>query len=213
MNRNSNNWWLLYMMNISLFNKFLNNWLSNDLISWNLNSFNSTVSFVLSRSNNIVQLYLFVSFSVELNINIFSLNNWLNISIIVNFFSRSSNSLGSGSFLENWLSVNWLFSFILWLRLLEFNGFFVVNNSLLIDWLSVNFFSRSLDNSVNYFFGILNWSSLYWHIVNLSFTSVNLKLDIFSQNCRLDVFFSNSGFTRYVNRNGFCGGFTINNRL
>lgn len=156
---------------------------------------------------------MFISFSIKLNINIFSLNNWLDISIIINFFTWSSNSLCSSSFLKNRFSINWCFSLILWLRFLKFDGFSIINNSFLNNRLSINFFSWSLDNFINNFFTVFSLSSLYRHIINLCFTSIKLNLYIFSQNGWLNIFFSNSSFTRYINRYWSCRCFSIYNWL
>lgn len=100
-------------MDVSFFYVFLNNRLSDDLVSWYLNSFNSAGVFELSRGNNFFQLNVFVSFSVKLNVYVFSLNNRLDVSVVVNFFSWSGNSLGSGSFLKNRFSVDRSLGFVL----------------------------------------------------------------------------------------------------
>ena len=167
-------------MNFSLFNKILNNWLSNNLISRYLNSFSSCFCIVLWCSCNSFHFNSLIWLSFKLYINIFSLNNWLNICLIVNFFTWSCNSLSSCSFLKHWLSHNRLSSFILWFSFLKFNSFNIINNLSLYNWLSINFFSRSLNSSINNFFSVLNRSSLNWIIINLSLTSINLKLNIFS---------------------------------
>ena len=156
---------------------------------------------------------MFISLSIELNINIFSLYNRLDISIIIYFFSWSSNSLSSCSFLKYRFSIYRFFSLVLWLWLLKFDSFSIVYNSFLDNRLSINFFSRSLNNFINNFFSVLWLSSLYRHIIDLSFTSIKLKLYIFSQNSWLNIFFSNSSFTRYINRYTSCRCFSINNRL
>ena len=117
---------------------------------------------------------MLISLSIEININIFSLYNRLNISIINNFFTRSSNSLSSSSFLNNRFSADRLFSFINRSRFLKFNSFGIINNSFLINRLSINFSCRCFDNFINNLFSIFNRSSLYRHIINLSFTSIDL---------------------------------------
>lgn len=201
------------MMNFSLFNIILNNRLSNNLISRNLNSFCSSTSIVFRLFSNRFHLYSSIRLSFKSNINIFSLNNRLNICLVIYFFTWSSYSLCSSSFLKNWFSHNRLLYFILWFSFLEFNSFNIINNLSLNDRLSINFFSRSLNNSINNFFSVLWLSSLYRHIIDLSFTSIKLKLYIFSQNSWLNIFFSNSSFTRYINRYTSCRCFSINNRL
>ena len=198
-------------MNFSLFNIILNNRLSNDLVGRYLYSFSSGLSLVFNWFNNRFHLNSFILLSLELNINVFSLDNWLNISLVVNFFTRSCYSLSSGSFLENWLSHNRFFSFILRFSFLEFNSFNVVNDLSLNNRLSIDFFGGSSNSFVDGFFSILNRSSLNWIVVNLSFSSVNLKLNIFSQNSRLNILFSNSSSSWNINRNSFSFDFTINN--
>ena len=96
---------------------------------------------------------------------------------------------------------------------MELNCFSVVNYSFLDDWLSVYFFGRSLNNFVDNFFTVLSGSGLYWHVVDLSLSSVELYLNIFGQNSRLDIFFFDGGFTGDVDRYSSGGGLTINNWL
>lgn len=201
------------MMNFSLFNIVLNNWLSNDLVSRNLNSFCSSRGIEFRLFSNRFHLDCSISLSLESNINIFSLNYWLDISLVINFFTRSSNSLCSSSFLKNWLSHYWLFNFILWFSFLEFNSFNVVNDLSLDNRLSINFFSRSSYNFSYNLFIILYRSSLYRSVINLSLSSVNLKLYVFSQYSWLNILFSNGSLSWYINRNSFSFNFIINNRF
>ena len=200
-------------MDFSLFYKILYYWLCNNLICWYLYSFCSCLSIILWGFCYSFHFYSLIWLSLELYIYIFSLNYWLYICLIVDFFTRSSNSLSSCSFLKNWLSHNRLSIFIFWFSLLKFNSFCVINNLSLYNRLSINFFSRCLNSFINNFFGILNRSSLNRTVINLSLTSINLKLYIFSQNSRLNILFSNGGFSRYINRYSFNFSFTINNRF
>lgn len=189
------------MMNFSFFDVVLNHWLSDDLIGWNLDSLLSVSGVVLSLLNDWVHLNSSIFLSLELHINIFSLNDWLNISLVVNFLSRSGNILSSSSFLKNWFSHNWFSGFILRFRFLEVNSFSVVDDLSLDDRLSVVFFGRGLDCSVNSFFREIGWSGLDWHIVNTGFSSINLELDIFSENGWLNVLLSDGSLSWNINRN------------
>ena len=83
------------MMNISLMNILLNNWLSDDLLSRSLNSLNSINSVILGLFNNRVHVNGLILLSIKFNLNVLSLNDWLNVSLIVDFFSWSSDSLRS----------------------------------------------------------------------------------------------------------------------
>ena len=83
------------MMNISLLNIFLNDWLGDDLLGGGLNSLDSILYVKLSLFDNWVLLNDLVFSSVKSNIYIFSLNDWLNESLVVNFSSWSFNSLSS----------------------------------------------------------------------------------------------------------------------
>lgn len=77
----------------------------------------------------------------------------------------------------------------------------------------INLFSWSLNCSCNSLFFISCRSSLYRHINNFCFTSIYLKLNIFSNYSRLYIFFFNSRFTRNSdwNINNFSS--IINNRF
>ena len=200
-------------MDFSLLYIFLYYWLGDDLVGWYLNSFSSGGSVVLRSFGYSFHFYSLVWLSGELYVDIFSLDYWLYISLVVNFSSRSGDCLGSGSLLQNWLSHYWLLDFVLRFCLLKFNSFYVVNNLSLDNRLSVDFFGRSLDDSVDSLFIILNWSGLDRSVVNLSLTSVDLELNVFGQNSRLDILFSNGGFSGYVYRYCFSFDFTINNWL
>lgn len=201
------------MMNFSLFNIILNNRLSNNLISRNLNSFCSSGCIKFRLFSNRFHLYSSIRLSFESNINIFSLNNRLNICLVINFFTWSSYSLCSSSFLKNWFSHNRLFNFILWFSFLEFNSFNIINNLSLDNRLSINFFSRSSYNFSYNLFIILYRSSLYRSIIDLGLTSIDLKLYIFSQYSWLNILFSNSSLSWYINRYSFSFDFTINDRF
>jgi len=84
--------WILNMMNIVLLIIFLHNRLSDEFFSRNLYSFSSTDIIYLNTFNNRFHHNLLIRLSVNLNIDIFSLNNRLNKSLIVNFSSRSCYS-------------------------------------------------------------------------------------------------------------------------
>lgn len=167
-------------MNFSLFNKILNNRLCNNLISRNLNCFCSSRCIIFRFFSKWFHLYSSIRLSLKFNLDIFSLDYRLNISLIVNFFTRSSNSLCSCSFLKNRFSHNRLFNFILWFSFLELNSFNIIDNLSLNNRLCINFFSRCFNNLLYNLFIILNRSSLNRSIINLSFTSINFKLYIFS---------------------------------
>lgn len=84
---------ILHMMNIVLLIIFLNNGLCNYLFSRNSHSFCSCYIVDLYRFSNCIKLNLFVFTSVDLKTYVFSLNNWLNISLVVNLSTRSHYSL------------------------------------------------------------------------------------------------------------------------
>ena len=139
--------------------------------------------------------------SLELNIDVFSLNNWLNISLVVNFFSRSGNILSSGSLLKNWFSHDRLSGLVLGFRFLEVDSFSIVNNLSLNNRLSINFLSRSLNGTVYGFFRELGWSGFHRSVVDLSLTSVNLELNVFGEDSWLNVLLSDSSFSWNIDRN------------
>lgn len=79
--------------------------------------------------------------------------------------------------------------------------------------MSVDFFGWGLNNLVDNFFAVFSLSGLDWHVVDLSFSSVKLKLDVFGQNSWLDVFFSDGGFSWDVDRNASGRGFGVHDWL
>lgn len=133
----------------------------------------------------------------------------MNVRIVVNFLSRSGDSLISGSFLDYRISLDRLSSLVLRLRSLEVDSFGVVDDSFLINRLCVNFFSRSLENVVNDLLRELSGSGNNRKIVNLRFSSVNLQLNVFGQNGRLVILLSDCCFTRNVNWNRSGGSLII----
>lgn len=201
------------MMNFSLFDVILNYWLSDDLVWWNLNSLISTLNVVLGLLNNWVHLNGSIFFSVKLNINVLSLDNRLNISLVINFFSWTSHVLSSSSLLENRFSHDGLSGLVLRFGFLEIYSFSVINNLSLDYRLGIDLLSGSLEGSVNDLFGELGWSSLNWGIVYLGLSSIDLELYVFGKNGRLDVLLSNGCFSWNVDRNRFGFSSAINDGL
>jgi hypothetical protein len=211
LHRNSLNNWSLDVVDFSLLNVSLHNWLGDDLIGWNLHGFCSGAGVVLRFFGQRFHLHGSIRLSLELNINILSLDNRLDVGLVVDFFSWSCHGLCSGSFLKNWFSHDGLFDFILRFGFLEFNSFDVVDNLSLDNRLSVDFLSRGSYNFLYDFLIVLNRSGLNRSVVDLGLASVDFKLHVFSQYSWLDVLFSNGGLSWHVNRNCFSFDFTIYN--
>lgn len=135
---------------------------------------------------------VFVFTSVNIQVNFFSLENWLNKSLIVNFSSWSDNGFKSIIFSNNWFFWNRLKidNFIILRN--KFNVFFIINNHFFIDWLIVYFSRRGLILFIDNFFTILNRSDYFLMINNFRFFL--LKIDDFFDNffIWLNVSFSNS---------------------
>ena len=161
-------------MNIVLMYNSLNNRLCYNLISWYLNSFGSSCIIILSRSMDLFKLNMSIRLSIKLDVHIFPLYVRLDICIIIYFSAWSGNSFISGSFLNDRFSIDRCSLLINRLLFNKINFFCIINNLFLVNWLSIYFFSRCLNNFIYNFFLILNRSGLNWHIVNLSLSSVNL---------------------------------------
>jgi len=133
---NSSNNWILNMMNIISLNNSLYDWLSNELLCWLLKSLKSCSYDSLSWFNNWFLFNSFITLSIDFNINIFSLNNWLNISLIISSCTRSCDVFSSCSFLINWFFYNrFIIKYFLFLWN-KSNFFSIINNSSIINWLS-----------------------------------------------------------------------------
>lgn len=96
------------MVNISLLNIVLNYRLSDDLMTGHLNCLTSLSCVILGIFYDWIKLNMPIIKSVELHINVLSLHNRLNIAIIVDFFTGSSDGFCSCSLLHNRLSYNFL---------------------------------------------------------------------------------------------------------
>jgi hypothetical protein len=121
----------------------LNIRLSDEFFRRNLNSLNlsnvSDLNIILKRIKN----DLFIFSSCIINFNVFSLNNWLDISLVSNLSSRSLNSFSSFVFSNDWCLSNRIKIDHFWFLLDEVNSIVIINNVSFNQRLSVNFFSRS----------------------------------------------------------------------
>lgn len=200
-------------MNLFLMNIFLNNWLSDDLFTWSINSLYSILSVVLSLFYNWIHINSLILSSVDSNLYILSLNNRLDISLVVDLFSWSINSLCSWSvsylsFSGNRISINGL---SLWWN--KINFFSIINYSSFIDRLSKNFFSRSLEIFVDLLIVNLWLSSLSRMINSSCLSSLNIQLFSYCFYSRLNKLFSDSDLSWNINWNISSCGLVINNRV
>lgn len=161
-------------MNLFFMNIFLNNWLSNDLFSWSINGLYSILCVILSFFNNRIHIYGLILTSVNFNLNIFSLNHWLDICLVINFFSRSCNRLRSCSSLNLCFSCNRIFINSLSLRWNKINFFIIIYNSSFNDWLSNNFFSWCLEIFICLLIIVFGLSSNSWMINYSLLSSLNI---------------------------------------
>lgn len=201
------------MVNLPLLNVVLNHWLCNDLVRGNLYRFLSLFSVISGLLNDRIHLHSSIFLSLELNINILSLNDWLNIGLVVNFLSRSGYVLSSSSLLENRLSHDRLSSLILRFGLLEVDSFGVVDDLSLDDRLGVDFLGGGLEATVDSFFRELSRSGLYGGVINLSLSSIDLKLNILCKNSGLNILLSDGSLSWDVNGNLFGFGSAVNDWL
>ena len=124
---------------------FLDDWLSDDLFSWNLYNLFSGYSLNLRIFDSWFHDDGLVRLSVELDINTFSLDDWLDVSLLDDFFAWSGDSFSSESVLFDGFSSDGFSLDDSGFRLNEFDFLFVVDDGLLDDWLGDNFFGRSLE--------------------------------------------------------------------
>ena len=95
---------VLNVINIVLLIVFLDNRLRGNLSGRHLNFFHSSDVIDLGRFSNVLQLYVFVIASANVQINLFLLNNWLNVGLVVELPSRFNNGFESFVFSQNGLS-------------------------------------------------------------------------------------------------------------
>lgn len=210
LNWNSLNNRILNMMNFLFFVVFLNNWLSNNFLTRHLNSLSSSASLIHRFLNNWVHSDSLIRLSVKFHINFLSLDNWLNESLVIDFLGRLLNSFNSVSVLSDDISDNWVLSENLRLRRNKVDFFFVVDNSFFINWLSKNFFSRSLKIFNNLFSGENSVFSLGRIVDHLRISSDNIKSFNFSVNSGLNELFSNGNLTGNIHFDSFVNYFFVN---
>ena len=202
----SGNWhslerWILNMVNIILLVVFLYNWLSDDLFSRNSDSFNSGDILSLNGFNNLFQNDFLVISSVDLNFDFFSLNNWLEDSLVVNFVSRFDNDFFSVIVSDDWIlgerfEVEKLIFSGNKLNILLVVDYLFLENGLEVDSL-VGVFVFSLNNffSVSHWFG--DFGQVFDSVVFLHYFDFILN----SQNCWLSNSLFNDGVSRRSNLN------------
>ena len=179
----------------------LNIRLSNNLLSRNLNILNSILSSILSSSYNRFLVYISISLSLQINLNIFSLNNWLDIVSTIDLRSRSLNGLSSLSISvlsRSSLSRSVNNSVLLSLKI---NLFGVIYNFSIVNRLGYNFSCRSIESSVSVNNSSLSLSSLSRVVNNSILSSINLNSFGFGVNGRLYISLSNSQLSWNININ------------
>lgn len=93
----------------------------------------------------------------------------------------------------------------------KFDFFLIINNSLFINWLIVNFSWRSLIFFSYKFFSILGRSNNFWMINNFTFLLLNIQNLFNNLFSWLNIFFSDSSSTRNCYWNRSCDCLIINN--
>lgn len=199
------------MMNFSLINIFLYDWLGYDLLSRSLNSLYSILNVVFGWFSDWILFNSLVLLSVKFNFNILSLNNRLNVGLIDDLSSWSSNILCSRGLSDLCLSSDWFSIDNLSLRRNKVDFLGVINYSSFEDWLSEDFFGWCLEISVNGLIIEFGWSC-YNRIINSSgLSSLNIESFSYSLYSWLDVLFSDSNITWNLNRNTSLDSSFINN--
>ena len=153
---------------------FLNNRLGNDLLSRGLNGLNSVLGVVFCWFYNWLLVDVLVLSSVKSYLNILSLNNRLNVSLVIDFSTWLIDCLGSCSILNLSLSGNGLSVDSLGLRWNKVYSFCVVYDRSLNDWLSNDFFGWSLEISVNSFTIKFSWSCNNIIVLDSGLSSLNI---------------------------------------
>lgn len=148
--------WILNMLNIILLVVFLNNRLSDNLFSWNLNCFSSNEIIYLKFFINIIQLNLFIISLLNLEINTLSLYNRLNVSLSIDFSSRFLDSFYPFVLSNNWLSLNGVHIHNSVFLGHELYFFLSINHFSLQNWLVINFSVWSVKVLSNNLFRIVD---------------------------------------------------------
>ena len=102
---------VLNMVDVVLLVVLLDYWLSNNLLSWNLYSLHSCDILCLNRLHYLFKLDILIISSGDLYDNFFSLDDWLEYSLIIDFISRFYNEFFSiifsyNRFLSDWIQVH-----------------------------------------------------------------------------------------------------------
>lgn len=204
-------YWVLNMMNIVLIVVLLNIRLSDVLFSWNLNSGSSVNIIDLSIFINVVQLNFFSLSLINSQINILSINNRLDQSLIVDISSRSLYSLNSF-----WVSDDWSLSnlvqidnFILFFDEIQF--FSLVNNLSTQNWLIDNFSSWSIVVFSLDLFRVFNRSGNNSVIVDSGISLIDVENFFLEILNRLNISLSVSFFSWYSNGDILSEVLSINN--
>ena len=201
------------MMNSSFMNIFLNNRLGDDLFSRCLNSLYSVLGVVSDWLNNRFLLNSLIFSSVDSDLNIFSLDNWLDVFLVIDFFTRSVDSLSSWSLSNLSFSCNRVSIYSLCLRRNKINSFCVIDNSSFDNRLCQNFFSRSLIVFESLLVVEFSWSC-YSRMIDCSgLTSLNIQLFGDSLDCWLNILFSDCYLSWDIHCNISGSGSVINNRV
>lgn len=189
------------MMNILLLIIFLNYWLCYELLSRDLNSFSSAYIVDQNTFDQRFHHDFLIWLSIDLNIDFFSLNDWLNHGSILNFSSRSLNSFNSILGPVNRLSSHCIQIYYLILLGNQFNLLLIIYNLFLIDRLIINFSLRSLIFLSYYFFSVICRIHHLGMVYNLTILLLNIQLLFNNVFLRLNISLSNSGSSWNSNRN------------
>ena len=200
---------VLNVVDLSLVDILLHYGLSDDLFGRGLNSFDSILDIELGFLSDRVLLDSLVLLSVKFDLNVLSLNNRLNISLIDDLSSWSLNILSSSSGSDLGLSCDWVSVDGLSLWRDEIDLLSVIDYCSLNDWLGENFLCGGLEVSVNGFLIKFGWSGDDWVVDCSGLASLNIQSLSSVLYCGLDDLFSDGDVSGDLNGNWSVDGSLI----
>ena len=205
--------WILNVVDFSLVDILLHDWLGDDLLGWGLNSLYSLLSVVFGGLCDRVLFDCLILSSVELDFDVFSLDHWLDVSLVDDLSSWSGNILGSAGISDLSLSGNRISVDHLSLRRNEIDFLGIVDNSSFDDWLGEDFLGRGLEVSVDGFSVEFGWSGNDWIVDISGLSSLDIESLSNSLYSWLNKLFSDSNISGYLYWNTSLNGSLIYNGI
>ena len=166
---------ILDMMNIILLIILLNNRLSDEFFSRHLHSFSSGNIIHLDSLNNWLEHNFLIRLSIDLNVDIFPLNDWLNESLILDFSSGSGDGFDSILGSQNGFSSDRIQIHNLIFSRNEFQLLFIIDDFFFINWLEIDFSGGGLVFLGDHFLSVFGGSDNFWIVDHLTFSFLDIQ--------------------------------------